>query len=167
VKRSNMVAKWKARISCFPLIVAGACAAILLVATLLGVREITRDRSSCDYVLWTFAESIRLNETEVAKSLVVKEQWTGVDHWVAGREAAKCSFSLEPDHNQWWYSLVPCLNREDTLCTDFGFICSYNHGIYSLSIEGVVLRESEEKCKVLEWERICETRPPLWIKRCE
>jgi hypothetical protein len=142
----------------------------ILTLAFFGILKIGIDRSDCDDVLESFAESMRRNKMEAAKSFTSPEQWNRVAAWMAGREGIDCSFSLdsfEPDHNQWWWVRSQCVDHQDMVCGNFGFMCSYNQGIYYLSIENVVLQKSEEKCKVVKWDKICEAAPDAWGERCE
>jgi hypothetical protein len=104
---------------------------------------------------------MRQNKMEVAKSFTSPEQWNRVAAWMDGREGIDCSLSLdsfEPDHNQWWWGLAPCVDQQDMMCSDFGFMCSHDGGIYHFSITNVVLQKDSERCMVVGWDKICETR---------
>lgn len=150
--RGKAVVKKKKRVSCLCIGV-GISIVALILAVHLGFLKIKLDRSSCDDVLQGFAESMRRNRVETAQSLTSPDQWDRINSWVAGRKGIDCSFSLEPDHNQWWWGLVPCLDRKDALCSDFGFMCSYNDGVdgvYRFSITNAMLQKSKEGCLVVD-----------------
>ncbi len=141
----------------------GVC---ILIGAFFGILKIRIDRNDCDDVLEGFAKSMRQNKAEVAKSLADPEQWNRIDAWMAGREKVICSFSLEPDYNQWWYGSVPCLDREDTVCSDFGFMCSRNDSIYHFSIRNAVLQKDGERCMVIGWDEICESHDGNKVYEC-
>jgi len=135
----------------------GLSAVLLVVVLVYGILESVANRSSCDDVLQEFAKFMRQNKEEAARSLTASEQWNRIDTWMAGREGIDCSFSLEPDHNRWWWGLVPCSGVEGTLCSDFGFMCTYKNGVYRLTITDVRLRDSEGTCIVVGWDKVCES----------
>lgn len=151
----------RSMVSCL-LVGAGISALIISICMLIlafsGILKIGTDRSDCDDVLEGFAKSMRQNKMEAAKSFASPEQWDRIAIWMAGREGVDCSFSLEPDHNQWWWGLAPCVDQQDMKCGDFGFMCSYNGGVYHLSIRNVVLQKDSNRCMVVGWDKICETR---------
>ena len=161
-----MGVRQRSRVSCLWIGV-GFSIAVLALAVCFGFFKIKLDRSSCDEVLQGFADSMRRNKAKAAKSLTAPEQWSRIDAWMAGREGVDCSFSLEPDHNQWWWGLVPCHDREGRVCSNFGFMCSYNDGVYHLSITNAVLQRSEAGCLVVDWDEICESGIEGESERCD
>lgn len=69
--------------SCLPIAV-GIIVVCLTAGIASGSIRIKVDRTSCDSVLWAFAEAMRRNQGERAKSFTSPEQWYRIDSWVAG-----------------------------------------------------------------------------------
>jgi hypothetical protein len=151
--------KRKRALSCV-LVAVGVLVLCLVVGVLIGLVRLKTDRTSCNGVLWAFAQAMRRNESERARSYASPDQWDRIDAWMAGREGVACSLSLdsfEPDHNGGWFVGSTCADMPGMRCTEFGFMCSYRDGVYHLSIDGAVLHRGDAGCVVMNWEQICES----------
>jgi hypothetical protein len=121
-----------------------------------------RDRYSAISVISGFSQALRANNSELAKSLVVSEQYIRVDDWIAKHKAFTCPpvwpWDIDSLEGEGTGGGVFQSVGENTASAYWGYGCRRGQAYYGLSLKGIELQETNGQWLIQNWEEICETR---------
>ena len=142
------------------------CGTILITVLVIGLLcsavywiVINRvDRQDHQDVGWAFANALRDNDIDKAKSLATRSQWKRIDSWVESHKTFHCPFPFSLDLDEYptggGGGIVP--SDEDTI-TSIAYYYKCGSEPYNFSINEIVLERTSEGWIVTDWSYIDES----------
>ncbi len=136
---------------------------IAVLATQIDLGSLGPDRNDCGEVADAFWRALLENDSRMAKSLVIPEQWSRIDTWMAGRKAFYCNaWDLD---DEWGDGGGSQTFGEEGWQAGYTYWCWPKR--YSLSIDDIILKPTEEGCQVIQWGKVCEDRGREYTVECD
>ena len=137
-----------------------AVAAIYLVSQFGGI-----DRQNYRQVADAFAGSFVDNDIETAKSLAIPSQWGRIDAWMATHPPFSCPFSWDLESETTFGVGLRLTASPITATYSYNYQCYEKD--YILSIDDIVLEQTENGWVVVEWSQVCESYDWESTWKCE
>jgi hypothetical protein len=137
---------------------------IAALATQIDLESMGPDRNDCGDVSDAFLRALLKNDSRMAKALVVPEQWSRIDTWMAGRKKFYCG-GWDVLEDEIWQGGAYRADGEDEWYADYTYTCWPKR--YSLSIDDIILKQTEEGCQVIQWGRVCESGEDGYTYKCD
>jgi len=146
------------------IVVVSAVVGIAALATQIDLESTGPDLNDCGDVSDAFFSALLGNDSRMAKALTVPEQWSRIDTWRAGRKKFYCGgWDLLEDES--WQGGAYRADGEDEWHADYTYTCWPER--YSLSIDDIILKQTEEGCQVIQWGRVCESGEDGYTDKCD
>jgi len=146
---------------------ATSVALVLVIGLCLLLKSAHVDRQNYTDVAESFADSLVDNNITVAKSLTVPEQWSRIDAWMAKHPPFSCPFSWDIENETSSGSGAILVPEDSAITAVYHYRYQCVEEAYSLTIDDITLRRTDEGWLVVDWSRVCESWDWETTLKCE